>query len=235
MSRLMLAALLSSLPAALMAQAQRDASGVVRPPSGAALTSALAAEGHLAPICDGSEIRRLERRRNIGGVLVLGTLAADALVLWLSRGDPSPAEVPRNIDRDRRAMAIIIGSLPIALVGLHINQNSHPGETFWQQTLARMKVGETRSADVRACLRAPSATSSTGAEETWTYFTTRPDAWRYGGSLRTVSFTFKDGVLAEVRRSEVNRLPGQAWPVTEPVPAVIPVPPSLEAAIPPPR
>jgi hypothetical protein len=168
----------------------------------------------------------------IGG----SALAVDLLAfLAIAGSGSSPDAVPKAMDRGRRATTFAAASLPVLLVGLHLHESSYPDELFWQRTLARMKVSETTREEVRACLHAPSATSSSGAEETWTYFTTRPGAWRSGRSVRTVSLTFKDGVLAEVRRSEVNLRPGDAWPVTEPVPVVIPVPPSLEAGTPPPR
>jgi hypothetical protein len=221
MRRLTLAALLSSLPTAVTTQAQSDTSLLAgRPPSGAALTLPSVAEGHLAPICDGSEMRRLERRRNVGGALALGTLAGNFLVgtLSLALGSHNPEDAPRQIDRGRRAMTLAIASLPITFLGYHIYQSSYPDEAFWRRTLARMKIGETRSVDVRTCLRAPSATSSSGAEEKLTYFTSRPAGWWDGGPIRTVSFTFKDSVLTEVRRSEVRLPPAQAWPVTDPVP-----------------
>lgn len=227
----MLAALLSSLPTALAAQAQPDTSGLVRPPSGTALTRLSAAEGHLAPICDGSEMRRLERRRRFGGVLGLSTIGGALLALAVSPRSTNPEGVPRAIEKGHRAMILLAATLPIAVVGYHIYASSYPGEAFWQRTLARMKIGETRSGDVRTCLHAPAATSTSGTEEKWTYFTTRPDAWQSRGSLGTVSFTFKEGVLTEVRRSEVKLPPGQAWPLTEPVP----VPPTLEAGISRPR
>jgi hypothetical protein len=221
---LMLAALLSSLPTVLMAQSQHDLFGVGRPPSTAAPTLASAAEWQVEPICDGTEVRRLERRRRFGGVLALSTIGGHLLALAVGPRSSGPEGVPRAIKRGHRAMTIVAATMPIAVVGYYVYASSYPGEAFWHRTLAGLKIGETRSEDVRTCLHAPAATSISGTEAKWTYFTTRPDAWWSRGSLGTVSFTFKDGVLTEVRRSEVKLPPGQAWPVTEPMPLVVPVP-----------
>ncbi len=203
--RLTLAALLSSFPSALPAQ-----------------SVAPLIERNTAPICDTSEVRRLERRRQVGGRLALGTLAANAVVFALSIGGTNPEGAPRAIERGRRSMGFAVATLPIVLLGAYFHASSYPDEGFWARALARTKIGETTSADVVACLRKPSATSVAGAEEKWTYFSTRSDEWWSRGSLRAVSFTFKNGVLAEVRRSEVS-LP-QDWAGTEPVTVVVPVP-----------
>jgi hypothetical protein len=204
--RLTLAALLSSFPTALPAQ-----------------SVAPLIERNTAPICDTAEVRRLERRRQVGGRLALGTLAANAIVLGLSVGGTNPEGAPRAIERGRRSMGFAVATLPIVLLGAYFHATSYPDDGFWARALARTKVGETTSADVVACLRKPTATSISGAEEKWTYLTTPSDDWWSRGSLRTVSFTFRNGVLAEVRRAEVN-LP-QAWTTdADRVPVVVPVP-----------
>jgi hypothetical protein len=201
---LFLAALLASLPIALPAQ-----------------LPALPLERQLAPICDGSEMRRLERRRQVGGRLALGTLAGNALVFGLSLGSSNPESAPRAIENGRRAMTFAIATLPLVFLGAHMHASGYPGEAFWERALARMKVGETTSRDVRACLSTPSATSSSGAEERWTYVTARSDGWS-SRSLATVSLTFKNGVLAEVRRSALSL--DRTWPAAEGVRVIVPVP-----------
>ena len=203
--RLVLAALLSALPTALLAQVP------AQPP-----------ERQLTPICDGSEMRRLERRRQLGGRLALGTLAGNALVFGLSLGGTNPESAPRAIESGRRAMTFAIATLPLVVLGAHMHASAYPDEAFWERALARVKIGETTSSDVRACLAAPSATSSSGAEERWTYVTTRSDGWWSHHSVSTVSLTFKNGVLAEVRRSAVNL--DRTWPAAEGVKVVVPLP-----------
>jgi hypothetical protein len=42
-----------------------------------------------------------------------------------------------------------------------------PGDRFWDRVVARMKVGETKSADVRLCLQRPVVKTSNGVEERW--------------------------------------------------------------------
>ena len=202
---LTLAALLSSLPAVAPAQSA---------------ARSLAPGG--APICDGSEMRQLERRRQLGGGLAIGTLLGNAVVFGLSTGSPNPADAPRAIENGRRAMTFALLTLPVALVGAHMYASGYPDEAFWTRTLARTRLGETTSADIRACLAEPAATSSAGAEETWTYFTRRSHGWLSRGSAAAVSFTFRSGVLSEVRRSQVNL--DRLWPGTRAVPVAVPVP-----------
>jgi hypothetical protein len=204
-NRLALSALLSALPAVLSAQSP--------------------------PICDGSEMRRLEHRRRFGGVLAASVLAVDlvgeAYLLATLDRRPGEAAMATAEVHFRKTIALALGSVPIVAFGYYLHANSYPTESFWQQTLARMKIGETRSTDVRACLHAPSGVTSSIAdrEEQWTYYAARPDPRRHG--VRTVSFTFKDSVLADVRRSETRLPVGLVWPETVPVvPVVEQVPPS---------
>ena len=173
-------------------------------------------------ICDGSEMRRLERRRQTGARLAVGTLLANAAVFALSMGSPNPESAPRAVENGRHAMTFAFLTLPVVVAGAYMHATAYPNNTFWTRALARTKIGETTSADVRACLAEPGATSSAGGEETWTYFTRRPDGWLSRGSAGTVSLRFRNGVLAEVRRSEVNL--ARVWPEAEAVPVVVPVP-----------
>jgi hypothetical protein len=229
-TRLLLAALLTSLPAALAAQSASNASaGVVRLP-GALDSVVAAASGKLAAICDGSEMRRAQRLRWTGAALAGGSLVVSALATSAAFHNP-PRDFEGGKALGRRTMTIAVGSLPFALAGGYLYTRSYPGESFWQRTLARMKIGETRSAQVRACLREPWATSVTttfgsGAQEEWTY------AWKRWGSLHSVRFTFKDSVLAEVRRSRAT------LPVEDSETRAIPLPlpdPTTTAGSPPPR
>lgn len=170
------------------------------------------------PVCDGSEMSRLEQRRRVGGGITAATFAANVLVFAVAwaRSSPTPEGAPEAIERGRRAMNFALVSLPGIFAGQYLYQTSYPDEDFWERAVARMKIGETTSADVRLCLHTPSARSSAGAEERWTYFMTRPGGRRFRRSSRSVTFTFSDGVLTEIRRSEVNLPEGQAWPVLPP-------------------
>jgi len=186
--RLMLAAVLCFTPAVAAAQA-----------------------GHGAPVCDGTEMKRLEDRRRAGGVIAATAVASNLLVFLLSRGSTNPEGAPAAIDRGRRAMTFAFGTIPIIALGGYLHEGSYPDEAFWERALARLKVGETTTADVRTCLHAPPAFTSVGAEERWTYFMTRPGMWRSRRSYRSVTLTFNDGVLTEIRRSELN-VPGGMLP-----------------------
>ncbi len=169
------------------------------------LLPALARAQTVAPnaaVCDGSQIRHAELVRNVGGSLFIGTAAADVVAMLTIPHSPSGArEAPSHF----RVVAI---TAPVAIAGLLIAQRSRPGETFWQNVVARLKVGETRAADVQLCLHRPDASTTSTAEERWTYVTAHPSV--LGGSLRTLRLTFRDSVLADVERTEVNDItPGR--------------------------
>lgn len=150
-----------------------------------------------ALVCDGSEISRAERTRTIGRALYVGTAAADlAAMLTIPRN-------PGGVGTARSHFAFIGATLPVAIAGFFIANNASPGEKFWERVVARLKVGETRSADVRLCLHRPNVSSSSTTEEQWTYLTARP--FGPGGTFRTLHLIFRDSVLADVQRTEVNR------------------------------
>ena len=151
-----------------------------------------------ASVCDGSEIRHVDRVRDVGSALMFGAIAADLAAVLT---------IPRTPDGARTAGSLfryIAATSPILLAGLVISRRA-PGENFWERVIARMKVGETRAADVRLCLHRPDASSSSTTGERWTYVTSRPSALGAGGTLRTVRLTFRDSVLADVERTEVKR------------------------------
>jgi len=187
--RLMLAALLSSGPAVATAQSS---------------------------LCDGAELRRLADRRRLGGAIAGTALATNFLVFLTSRGSSNPADAPAAIERGRHAMTFAFLSLPVILLGGYLHESSYPDESFWARAIARMRVGETTTTDVRVCLRTPSAMTSAGAEEQWTYFITRPGGWRSRRASRSVTLTFVDGVLREIRRSEVDLRDWRPWPGIDP-------------------
>ena len=160
-------------------------------------TLALAQGAPSSALCDGSEIRRAERLRDAGDAMFVGTAVAD-LVAMLT--------IPRNPDgfgTARSHFQFVAATSPVALVGLVLARSAHPREKFWERAIAHMKVGETRSADVRACLHRPVVATSRGNEERWSYVTARPST--FGGSLRTVRLVFRDSVLTDVQRTEVDR------------------------------
>ena len=176
LKRLSLAAVLPFLPAIAFAQ--------VLAPNGAP--------------CDGSEIRHSTRMRHLGSALFDAAVAADlAAVLTIPRN-------PAGAEKAGSHFRVIAITAPVALAGLFIAGRASPGEGFWDRVIARLKVGETTSSDVRLCLHHPDALSSSAAVEQWTYVTTRPLG--LGTTRRMVQLTFRDSVLAGVRRTEVNRV-----------------------------
>ena len=159
--------------------------------------SSLAQGAPSAKVCDGSDVRRAERLRNVGGSLFVGTAAFDLAALLTVPHNPDGVTTARSRFR------LVFATAPIALVGALIADRAHPGEGFWERAIARLKVGETRSADVSLCLHRPEIATTRGAEERWTYVVERPAGFR--GRLRTVRLTFRDSVLTDVERTEMTR------------------------------
>jgi hypothetical protein len=185
LTRLALAAALASIPLPSLALAQ------------SAPSSAL---------CDGSEVHRAERIRGAGGAMFIGTAVVDvAAMLTIPRN-------PGGFGAARSHFRFVAATSPIALVGIVMARGVYPGEKFWERAIARMKVGETRSADVRVCLHRPDVATSHGHEQRWTYVTSRPTT--LDGSLRVVRLVFRDSVLTDIERTEVNRYATAGWPHT---------------------
>ena len=174
LTRLALAAALASLPLPALAQGAPSAN-----------------------VCDGSDVRRAERLRNVGGTLFLGTAAFDlAALLTVPRN-------PEGVTTARSRFRLVAATAPVALAGIVIADRAQPGTRFWERIIPRLKVGETRTADVSLCLHRPEIATTRGDEERWTYVVERPSGLR--GRLRTVRLTFRDGVLTDVQREDVSR------------------------------
>ena len=166
----------------------------------AALPSLALAQGATptAAVCDGSEIRHAERVRAVGHTLFGATAVADLAAVLTIPHNPGGAKVAGSHFR-------VVGmTAPVALAGLVLAGRAAPGDGFWERVIARMKVGETKSADVRLCLQRPQVKTSNGVEERWTYVMARP-VGLVAPSLHSLRLTFRDSVLAEVLTKEVNR------------------------------
>jgi len=150
-----------------------------------------------ASVCDGSEVRHTRQLRATGHALFSATALVDlAAVLTIPRN-------PGGAEKASSHFRVVAVTAPVALAGLFIAGRASPGEGFWQDVVARLKVGETKSADVRLCLQRPQVKTSNGSEERWTYVMTRPavlDAPRY----RSLRLTFRDSLLTEVLTKEVS-------------------------------
>ncbi|MFL5560999.1 MAG: hypothetical protein ACJ79K_05955 [Gemmatimonadaceae bacterium] len=158
------------------------------------------AQGAAPPsaVCDGSQIRHAERMRNVGRTLFTATAVADlAAVLTIPRS-------PDGATKASSHFAFIGATAPVAFAGAIIAQRAHPGESFWQSVIARLKVGETSTTDVQLCLHRPDVRTSSTTGERWTYVTARPAL--FDGTLRSLRLTFRDSVLTNVEQTEVNRV-----------------------------
>jgi hypothetical protein len=176
LTRLALATVVVSLPTLALAQSATSA----------------------AAVCDGSEIRHAERVRAVGRTLFGATALADLVAVLTIPHNPGGAKVAGSHFR------VVGATAPIAIGGLFIAGRAAPGDGFWDRVISRMKVGETKSADVRLCLQRPLVKTSNGTEERWTYVMARP-VGLIAPSLHSLRLTFRDSVLAEVLTTEVNR------------------------------
>jgi hypothetical protein len=171
----------------------------------ALIPSLILAQGPLpdAAICDGSAIRHAVAMRTVGHAVTGAIALVDvAAVLTIPR---TPAGA-----RDAGSHFRVIGlTAPVALAGLFIAGRASPGESFWKNVVAQLKVGETKSADVRSCLQRPQVKTTTGTEERWTYVMYRPSLFEPTG-FNSLRLTFRDSVLAEVMTKEVEQgaMPG---------------------------
>jgi hypothetical protein len=102
----------------------------------------------------------------------------------------------------QHALAVVLTGGVLGLGGAVVAGTAYPSESFWQVTLAHAQVGLTTPEDVRTCLLAPSGHSVAGAEEELTYRARPSGVFRWGHWESTVRFTFDNGVLKQVRRSE---------------------------------
>ena len=184
--RLAVAALMVAPSQNLFAQLRTKPVGVVQAPSSVMVSS----------VCDGSEMTSAEQRRTIGNVLI-GTGAA-MLVLGAT---VVPHRTPGPL------LTAFGAGMAVSLTGGYLRWSAVPNDDFWKQVIARAKTGETRSADIRNCLHEPEGTSSAGTQEQWTYFLRRPLIEGAGKTVRTVTFSFQDSVLTQVRRTEVRTRP----------------------------
>lgn len=165
-----------------------------------ALLPALAlAQGPLpnAALCDGSDMRHAGQMRTVGRTLIGATALADlAAILTIPRS-------PAGAEKAGGHFRVVAVTAPVALAALFVAGRASPGDHFWQGIVARLKVGETRSAEVRSCLQRPQARTSTGSEERWTYVWSRPSA-PGGPRDHSLRLTFRDSVLAEVLTADVE-------------------------------
>jgi outer membrane protein assembly factor BamE (lipoprotein component of BamABCDE complex) len=153
--------------------------------------------GHVsssAPLCDGSEMAAVRSRRTLGKGLIIGGLGAIVV---------GPALVTSLSGYSSAVGLMSVGAIA-ATVGAYLHFNTNPSDTFWQNTMSQIKVGETRTEDVRQCLGSPTASTSSGAEETWTYATAKTGFLGVGGSARTVAITFKDSVVSKLNKTAVS-------------------------------
>jgi len=207
-SRCGVSLLILLLPATLAAQSAPRPVAVTQ--SGDTTAVARDDASRQAAVCDGSEIRGFRLKRRVGDGIILSSFVLGVATGFSVKSKPSSGR--------GAAMGLAVG-VPLFLLGGAVRELGYPSESFYERAVARMRTGETRSTDVRTCLSAPIATSSNGVTEEWTYFTSRPGITR---NIKSLKFTFRDGVLAEIRHAQLDadavaeRLPSIPATVTPP-------------------
>jgi hypothetical protein len=146
------------------------------------------------PLCDGSEMASVRSRRSLGKGLIIGGIGAIVV---------APTFVSSVSSYSTAVSVMSVGAITSA-VGVYLHSNSNPSDAFWQNTMDQIKIGDTRVADVRQCLGPPSGTSTAGSQETWTYTMARAGLFGLGGSSKSASITFKDGVVSDLHKMAVS-------------------------------
>jgi len=141
-----------------------------------------------APLCDGSEMASVRSRRSLGKGLIIGGVALGLLTPTISN------DYAKELD-------LLTVALVASAGGLYLH-NTNPSDQFWQSTMSQIKVGRTQVDDVRQCLGGPSTTTSSGTDETWTYQTAHSGFLGLGGSARSASITFRNGVVSNFRKTD---------------------------------
>ena len=204
------ASLILFLPLALAAQ---TSAAPIAASSGGVATVAIPKSARKPVVCDGSEIRNFRLRRQWGTGIMIASLPVGLVSGMSVQAKPQSA---------RQVTTGFVAGAAMLAIGGGLKWLGYPSESFYENAVARMRTGETRSAEVRTCLSAPAATSSGLRDEEWTYLTSRPGP---SGHLKSLKLTFRDSVLVDIHRNEVDakalveRLP---IPSTPPTPVPVP-------------
>ena len=198
-------------PLALSAQASATPQALASP------IHAVNRTARQAPICDGSAIRSAKHRAYLGLAMMGASIPVSLIGMYKTVHSTNHPEGPV-------ATGLAAGTA-LVTTGFIVAGTANPRESFWEGMIARMKTGETRSADVRTCLDRPAARTSTDSLEEWTYITS------HGSRIKSVSLTFRDSVLVGIKRAEVTA--ALAEHSTDPVAMPVIVPPVIPAPIPP--
>lgn len=183
---LVLVVLTSAMPTIAAAQDSAAPTDFARSPAVAV------GSRRLEPLCDGTEIRRMEIQRDVGRGMMYTGIAVALLGAVAVHAHPG------------RGVPIVLAAGALGLGGVVVAGSAYPDESFWQVTLARAQTGLTTTDDVRSCLHEPNGTSVSGSQEQWTYRARPSAAFRMGHWVSGVEFTFKDGVLTAVKRTEAE-------------------------------
>jgi hypothetical protein len=208
------AVLLLLFPLGLAAQTSSRPVAVGSSPRVPILTPA--PDARQAAVCDGSAIRGARHQAYFGLAMMGASLPVSLVGMYKTVHSPTHPEGPV-------ATGVAMGAA-LAIGGYFVAATSRPGESFWDGVIARMKTGQTRSADVRTCLDRPSARVQSDSLDEWTYITSQ------GRWIKSVKLTFRDSVLVGIKRAEVaaalvERRSDPAAIMAPVIPPVIPSPP----------
>jgi hypothetical protein len=159
------------------------------------------------PACDNSGFQATVQRKRLGTVLLWGGGAVAAGSLYAMESNGSTSAIP--------LVTIGLGS---AIVGGYI-KNSADDPDAMDKAVQSLKVGETKCADVLSCLGRPQMTTTrNGGDEIMTYSVRKIHstggvamyfvpivgplfAGTGGVDMRSVTLTFKNGVLSDISKT----------------------------------
>jgi outer membrane protein assembly factor BamE (lipoprotein component of BamABCDE complex) len=157
--------------------------------------------------CDNSGFEAIAGRKKLGKTIGIGGVVVAAGGLYAAQ----------SASLNGNALEIGVLGLAAGLTGQYI-YNSADNTEAMDKAVQSLKIGETKSADVRACLGNPTTTTTHNTnEEAWTYSASKTHTT--GGAIgmflpliphasssdmRSVTLMFKNGTLSDVSKTASN-------------------------------
>lgn len=140
-----------------------------------------------AAVCDGSEVRDVESKKQRGNLMFYGGLATLVLSNFL----------PKDESKVLLATAVGAGGAVVGYLGYSMRNATINPESV-DRAFQTFKVGETKPEDVLLCIGEPSSSTMEGNESAWTYIAAKPGMFGKS-SYRNATVAFKNGVVTAVR------------------------------------
>ena len=142
-------------------------------------------------VCDGSEVRDVESKQQLGTWMFYGGMAAIALY-------PAFVQTPQPA----LATTVVLGGTFTSVFGYRMRNSTIDPESL-DRALQTFKVGQTKADDVLNCLGKPKVSTTDGNESAWTYNAVKPGLFS-GASARMVTVTIKNGIVTGIRNTTAS-------------------------------